>query len=208
MKKQLVALAAALGLSACTLLPPTVTPVVPASTSVAQANARLERVAKERAAIEAQYAASEAVCYRKFFVNNCLDDAKEKRRVALAYQAAVEDEAEYFRRKAAVEERDREVAQAIRQFELDEARAAAQSAPAPRPQVKAPAVMPKPSMSPRRATREEREAQRAAQEQAMAPQRAANAKAFEERRLKVEERKREVAEKLAAKKAKAEAEER
>ena len=204
MGKPIAALAVALGLSACTLLPPTVTPVVPASTSVAQAGARLEVVARERAAIEAQYAASEAVCYKKFFVNNCLDAAKEKRRVALAYQAAVEDEAEYFRRKAAVEERDREVAMAIRQFEMDEARAAAQPARA-QPEVKAPAVMPKPSMAPRGATREQKEAQRAAQEQAEAPQRAANAKAFEERRLKVEERKREVADKLAAKKAKAEA---
>ena len=204
MKTHLAALAVTIGLSACTLLPPTVAPVVPASTSVAQADARLERVAKERAAIEAQYAASETVCYAKFFVNNCLDAAKEKRRVALAYQAAVEDEAEYYRRKAAVDERDREVAQAVKQFEMEEARAAAQPAPSVRPEVTVPAVMPKPSMSARRATREERQARRAAKELAEAPQRAANARAFEERRLEVEQRKREVAEKLAAKKAKAE----
>ena len=204
MKNHFAALAGAIGLSACTLLPPTVAPVVPASTSGAQAGARLESVAKVRAAIAAEYAASETVCYAKFFVNNCIDAAKEKRRVALAYQAAVEDEAEYYRRKAAVEERDREVAQAIKQFEMEEARAAAQPAPSARPEVQVPAIMPKPSLAPRRATREEKEAQRAAKELAEAPQRAANAKAFEERRLEVEQRKREVAEKLAAKKAKAE----
>jgi hypothetical protein len=53
-------------------------------TSVAQADAALEQVAKDRAAVHEEFAASERECSTKFFVNNCLDKAKEKRRAALA----------------------------------------------------------------------------------------------------------------------------
>jgi colicin import membrane protein len=206
MKNTLSTLAAALALAGCTLLPPNVTPVVPASTSVAQATRKLEAVAKERAAIEAAYAASESVCYTKFFVNNCLDAAKERRRNLLAVQAAIEDEAQYYRRKADVEERDREVAKAVKEFEIEEARAAAAPPPPPRAEAKAPAVIPKATLAARSAKRAEKEARRAAEEAADAPKRAANAKAYEERKRKAEERQKKVAEKLAEKKAKAQAE--
>jgi colicin import membrane protein len=206
MKNHIAMLAAAIGLGACTLLPPTVTPVVPASTSVPQANTKLDQVAAARAAIEATYASSEKVCYTKFFVNNCLDAAKERRRSALAYQAAIEDEAQYYKRKAAVDERDREVAVAIKEFEADEARAAAQPAPAPRAEHKASPAAPKATLAARSAKREEKQARREAREQAEAPKRAAKAKAFEERKLEAEKRQRKVAEKLAQKAAKAAAE--
>ncbi|MES2016412.1 MAG: hypothetical protein V4484_07935 [Pseudomonadota bacterium] len=203
MNKQFAILALCLAtLSGCTLLPPSVTPVVPVSTSVEQATRKLEQVAIARAAIEKEYAASEQVCYHKFFVNNCLDTAKEKRRVALALQGAIEDEAQYFRRKAAVEERDRDVVKAVQQFEADEARAAAQPAPPPRTELGPALVAPKASVSSRSAKRDARQAQRAEQEKAEAPQRAANVKAFEQRKLDAEKRQRDVAEKLAKKEAK------
>lgn len=206
MKIQIALLAAALGLGGCTLLPPTFTPVVPASTSVAQADRKLEQVAAARAAIEATFASSEQVCYAKFFVNNCLDKAKERRRSALAYQAAIEDEAQYYKRKAEVDERDREVAKAVKEFEADQARAAAQPAPAPRPEVARPPAAPKAALSSRGAKRDAKAAERAAQDRADAPKRAANAKAFEERKLEAEQRQREVAAKKAEKAAKAAAE--
>ncbi len=191
-------LAACGGLGGCTtvLLPPNVQPVVAPSTSVAQATRRLEEVKTERAATEAMFAASEQVCYAKFFVNNCLDAAKEKRRSKLALLRAVEVEAEYYKRKAAVDQRDREVAEAIREFEAGEARMAAQPAPAPR-------AVPERVTAPKAVIKERRSraAEHAAQEQANAPQRAASAEAFAQRKAKSEKRQRDVAEKKAEKQA-------
>ena len=206
MKNQMAMLVAVASLAGCTtvLLPPNVVPVVAKSTSVDQANRKLEQVAIARAAIEAEFAASEQVCYAKFFVNNCLDTAKEKRRGLLAYQNAVEDEAEYFGRKATVDERDREVAKAVKDFEAAEARAAALPPPPPRPDVNSMPPAPKASLVSRSAKRDAKQAERAAQELADAPKRAAKARQFEQRKLDVEKRQREVAEKMAEKAAKAE----
>ena len=203
--RRLAPLAAVAGLCACTtvLLPPNIAPVIAPSSSVAQATRRLDEVKSERAATEAAFAASEQVCYAKFFVNNCLDAAKEKRRSSLAVLRAIEVEAEHYKRKAAVDQRDREVAEAVRDFEQGEARMAAQPAPAPRVVPERRAAAPKASMKNRKATRAVKEAQRAQQEHADAPKRAASAKEFEERKLKAQERQKEVAEKMAEKAAKA-----
>ena len=53
--------------------------------AIQSARKRLEAagIAWNCAAIEARYAEREAVCYDKFFVNRCLDQANERRRVAL-----------------------------------------------------------------------------------------------------------------------------
>jgi hypothetical protein len=198
--RRLALLAAAAGLAGCTTaLLPAVEPLVAPSTSVAQATRRLDEVRNERAATQAAYAQSEQQCYAKFFVNNCLDKAKEQRRIRMARLRAVEVEAEYFKRKATVDQRDRDVAQAVKDFEQSEARMAAQPAPAPRvvPEREAPA--PRPALK----ERTSRVAEHEAQERAEAPQRAANAKAFAERKAKSEQRQREIAEKKAAKAAKA-----
>ena len=202
---RLALLAALSSLGACTtvLLPPNVVPVVAPSTSSAQASRRLEEVARERAAAEAEYAASEQVCYGKFFVNNCLDAAKEKRRSRLAVLRAVEVEAERYKRQATVDQRDREVAQAIKEFEIGEARMAAQPAPAPRVVPERVAPAPKALLKDRSGEHAAREAERVAHDRAEAPRRAANAKAYEARRLKAEQRKREIEAKLAEKAAKA-----
>ena len=199
--RSLALLLAMAGLGGCTtvLLPPNVQPIVAPSTSVAQATRRLEEVKTERAAAEAAYAASEQICYAKFFVNNCLDAAKEKRRSKLAVLRAVEVEAEYYKRKADVDQRDREVAQAIKDFEADEARRAAQPSPAPRAVPERVTPAPKAVIK----VRTSKAAEHAAQQRADAPQRAASAQAFADRKERAEERQREVAAKKAEKEAKA-----
>lgn len=79
---------------------------VPASSSVQQADARLAEAALGRAIVEARFAEREQICYAKFFVNHCLDQAREERRNALAGLRAIEIEASHFKRADAVEQRD------------------------------------------------------------------------------------------------------
>ncbi|WP_426102450.1 hypothetical protein [Massilia sp. TSP1-1-2] len=203
--RRLALLAALASLGACTtaLLPPAVAPLVAPSASVAQASRRLDEVARERAAAESVFAASEQLCYAKFFVNNCLDAVKEKRRSRLAVLRAIEVEAERYKRQAAVDQRDRDVAQSVKEFEQGEARMAAQPASAPRVAPERTAPAPRAMLKDRSAEHAAKQAERVAQQQAEAPQRAANARAFEERRLKAEQRKREIEAKLAEKAAKA-----
>ena len=63
-------------LAACSTTQPAAPEVPhPASTSTAQAQERLAAVAAERRAIETRYAEREVVCYDKFFVTRCLDEA-------------------------------------------------------------------------------------------------------------------------------------
>jgi hypothetical protein len=182
---------------------PVETPPAP-TTSVAQADERLAAVAAERLAIEARYAEREAVCYDKFFVNNCLDEAKERRRLALAAQRTIEVEAEYFKRKNKVEERDKAMAETEAKFQAEEAASAAQPV-VPRT-ISPPPPPRRPTVPDRIAKRDARAAQEAAQEPANAAARAANAAAFEERRRKSEERQREVAQRKAERAAKQAAE--
>jgi len=203
--KLLALMAAAFALGGCTtvLLPPNVTPVVAKTMSVPEAQRKLDRVKTERAAAEAGYAASEQLCYARFFVNNCLDAAKEKRRSTLAMLRAVEVEAELYERKAAVEQRDREVARAIREFEAEEARLAAMAPPAPREVATPRPTVPKPALAGRNAKRAARQAERAAEAPQDAAKRAANVVEFEQRKRESEERQKEVAAKKAEKAAKA-----
>jgi colicin import membrane protein len=202
---RLAAIAAAAALGGCTsmLLPPNVAPVVAPTTSMAEAQRKLASVAEQRAAIEAQFAASERECYEKFFVNSCLDKAREKRRSALVYQKAIDVEAEYFRRKFTADERDREVARAVKQYELEEAQAAAQqpSKPVAVPEA-APARPGRPTLQERRAQRDARLAERAQREREQAPARAAREKELEQKRRESEQRQREVAQKIAEREAK------
>ena len=173
----------------------------PPVTSVAQADQQLAAVARERAAIEARFAERERVCYDKFFVNNCLDEAKERRRSALAAQRAIEVQAERFKRQAIVDERDRNLAEADRRFKEQEARLAAEppkAAPEP-----APLPPPRKATVPGRVT--QRDARLRAQQQkdaAEAGKRAQNVRDYEARKAESEERQRKVAERKAEKAAK------
>jgi len=199
-----LALAAALSLGACASVAPGPTAdAVEPSASLAQADARLAAVAVERTAIEARYAEREALCYEKFFVNHCLDEAKERRRVALAAQRNIEIEAERFKRRSKVEERDREMAAAEAAYQAEEAQLATESAP-PKPRETSELPPPKPSATAARVARRDA---RAAQEAARAPLEAAeaaeNARAFEERKRRAEQKQRDVAERVAEREAKA-----
>jgi colicin import membrane protein len=171
------------------------------STSVEQADQRLAAVAKERAAIEARFAAREQECYRKFFVNHCLDEAKEHRRGALAAQRAIEIEAEHFLRKTRVEERERAMAAAETDYREEEARMAAQPPAAPRQATETPPPKPAPVVE-RMAKHNARVEQNQARQQVEAAKRAANVKAYEERKRESEERQRKVAKRKADKAAK------
>ncbi len=196
-----VALSAAL-LTACAsqdVVPHEVPP--PPVTSVAQADQQLAAVARERAAIEARFAERERVCYDKFFVNNCLDEAKERRRSALAAQRAIEVQAERFKRQAIVEERDRNLAEAERRFKEQEARLA-EEPPKPAPEPTPPPPPRKPTVPGRMAEHNAR--LRAAQqaEAANAAKRAQNVRDYEARKAQSEERQRKVAQRKAEKAAK------
>ncbi|MGZ8341453.1 MAG: hypothetical protein ACXWU9_17945 [Telluria sp.] len=176
-------------LSACSyvLLPPNVRHVAPVSKAVTEADRKLDQAASQRAAIEAEFAASEHVCYTKFFVNNCLDKAKEKRRSELAVVRSVEIEAEYYKRKVKAEERDRQLAEAQKE---DDARAAELAARPPRPEVveEPAAAAPKPTRVNREAAHAAKMKRIAEKDAAAAAKRAENVKQFEEKRKEAERR--------------------
>jgi len=197
-----VSLAMLLAACASQDLVPREAPPPPPVTSVAQADQQLAAVARERAAIEARFAERERVCYNKFFVNNCLDDAREQHRTALAAQRSIEVQASRFKREAIVEERDRNLLDAEKRYQEQEARLAAQP-PRQAPEV-TPVPPPRPSTVPGRvAERNARLKQAQQQDAADAPKRAENVRAYEQRKAEAAERQRRVAERKAERAAKA-----
>jgi hypothetical protein len=164
----------------------------PPVTSVAQADQQLAAVSRERAGIEARYAQREVECYKKFFVNRCLDEAKERRRSALSAQRAIEIQAQRFKRQATVDERDRKLAEADKKYREEEARMAAEPPKPPREAQEAPP--PRAPMAPvREAERDARLKAAAAKEAAEAPKRAQNVRDYERRKAESEEHQRDVA---------------
>jgi hypothetical protein len=183
--------------------PEPLAPPAPPSHSEAEADRKLALVASERAQAGATFAASEQVCYTKFLVNRCLDSAREQRRAKLAALRAIEIEAEHFKRKASVEQRDRELAEAEKKYAADEARIAAE-ARAPRALPPEPAPKTGAPVAKREAEHAAKEKQRAAEQKAGAAKRAANVEAYEKRKRDSERRQREVEEKKKAKASEAE----
>jgi hypothetical protein len=173
----------------------------PPVTSVAQADQQLAAVARERAGIEARFAERERVCYDKFFVNRCLDEAKERRRSALAAQRAIEVQAERFKRQAVVDERDRKLAKAEKKYREEEAAMAAQPPQPSREVQEAPAPR-APTVPGRVAERNAKLKAAQAKEAADAQKRAQNVRDFERRKAEVEERQRDVARRKAERAAK------
>lgn len=171
--------------------------------SVEQADAILAQVATERAAAEAAYAESEQVCYAKFFVNNCLDKAKDLRRERLAELRTREIDANYFKRKSGVESRDRELQD---RNERDAAEVASRAANPPAPRASAAdKPRPQPVKTPpaqRQAEHAARERQRAAEESAQSGERARKVEAFEQKQADAAERQKRVADKKAEREAK------
>ena len=182
---------------------------VPPAETVEQADARLAQVKEERTVAESAFAAQEAVCYKKFFVNNCLDKAKEQRRARLAELRAIEIDANHFKRKFAVDERDRDLDQRARKDADDAARNAANppapkadpaTRPRPQPQAKTPAQ--------RQAEHDARVRDRAAQESAEVGERAKKVEQYQAKQAESKQRQEEIARRQAeraAKKAKREA---
>ncbi len=78
--------------------------------SVADADMALEEAAGRRVRIAAQFDKDERACYERFFATSCLDRAKEQRRTMLANVKLLENEANLFKRRARVEERDKKLA--------------------------------------------------------------------------------------------------
>jgi hypothetical protein len=173
----------------------------PSVTSVAQADQQLAAVARERAGIESRFAERERVCYAKFFVTSCLDEAKERRRSALAAQRAIEVQAERFKRQASVDERDRKLAEADQKYRAEEARIATEPPRPPRTVEEAPAARPA-TVPGRIAERNTRVKAAAAKDAAEAPKRAQNVRDYERRKAESEERQRDVARKKAERAAK------
>ncbi|MES2740541.1 MAG: hypothetical protein V4754_06265 [Pseudomonadota bacterium] len=169
------------------------------TTSVAEADARLAEVARLRAVVEAEYADSERHCNSEFFVNHCLEQAKEKRRIALARLRLVEVEASHFKRAESVARRDQSLAEQQRQ---DAQVAAERQANPPKPKIapSEPAIR-KPvgkSVAEREAEHAAKMQGEAAQEAAGAGKRAANVAAFERKQRETAKRQREVVAKQAA----------
>lgn len=85
----------------------------PANTidSVARATAAIDDVTRARKQVETQLAGDERACVPAFFTTRCLDQARERRHIALARLRPIEVEANTYKRRARVDERDRALEQ-------------------------------------------------------------------------------------------------
>jgi DNA repair exonuclease SbcCD ATPase subunit len=188
--------------------------------SVEQADQALQQVQQERAAVEAEFADAQYACYSKFFSTPCVDHAKDRRREALNALRAVEVDAQAYKRREKVAERDNALQQ---QADKDTAEApdrtarekaneekAAQRAAdraaraaAPPPGAGHGPATPKPEAAPRTGGRDrvaEHEAKLREEEResaAGAAQRAQNVAEYRRKQEEAKERQRRAAEKVA-----------
>ena len=79
--------------------------------SVAMASKALSEVTDTRKRVEEDYTESRNACLEKFFMTNCFDRAKERRRIALSSIRKIEVEASAYLRKDKADERDKLVAE-------------------------------------------------------------------------------------------------
>lgn len=174
------------------------------------ADRALEEAKEERQAIEARFTAEQNACYSKFFVTSCVDDAKERRRAALALVRPIEIEANTFKRRAHVIVRDSELARKQEEKQADaERRAAAQQQEQAEPtdsalgaaemqhRSSADGAQPSDAVSKRVARHEAKMARREAKKAADEKKRAENVAAYERKVRAAEQRQREIAEKKA-----------
>jgi hypothetical protein len=164
----------------------------------------LDDIAGARARIEATYAEDQRRCYGKFFVNHCLSQAREHRRVSLELLTPIEVEANQFLRQRKVDERDAGLA---REAEEREARRQ-QNALMPSAeradisdQREPSALSPRPDVTPadtagkseRERKHEESVLRRKAGQEAEAAERAQKVAAFERKQQQAKERQEKVA---------------
>lgn len=210
MAKSISKLGLVLALSACAhqgvaALDVVGAPQVAATHSVVEADAKLLAASNERAAAEKEFLDREQVCYARFFVSDCLDQAKEKRRLILVRLRAVEAEANHFKRAESVRLRDVELARTQEDARIDaEKRNAATpkavKVVAPEPAPPKPAGM---SLEQRQAEHDAKVKKQAAQEAADAPLRAAREADFARKQAEAIERQKRVAQRLAERQAEA-----
>lgn len=172
------------------------------------ADAALADVGKERAAIEARFTVEEQACHPKFFATSCVEQAKERKRKALANVRKVELEANSFKRREKAEERDKAVAERQSKAEADllerehalQGKEAephdAQKIDARDAERKAPAIF-----SDRVAEHEAKQQRLAQEEKANEAKRAENVADYEKKVKAAQERQRKIAEKKAKKEA-------
>lgn len=174
--------------------------------SVEAADAALADVGRERAEIEARFAAEEQACHPKFFATSCVDEAKDRRRQALSQLRNVELEANAFKRRERVAEREKAAAQrqaeeeAGRQERVREQRESQGADSAPQERTETAKAQARASSN--------REAEHAAklkrleeEDHANAQKRAENAAAYERKVRAAEERKKKVAQRKAEREA-------
>lgn len=172
----------------------------------------LAEAAQDRDALGVRYIVDQRACYQKFLVTSCLEDAKERKRMAESRIKQVEIEANTYQRQANVDERDEALAEQRKKDEEDSARRLqeqkqkeadsarkVQDSDAKRQQVQQRIDQSRGQPADYRIREHEaRMRQQQAEEAARAPERAANAAAREQRikeaeahRLEVERKKAE-----------------
>jgi len=175
-------------------------PQVPATLTMAEADAKLKQVSIERDAAESTYAARELECYDKFFVNNCLDKAKETRRLILVRLRAIEAEASHFQRAESVRLRDLDLArtqQDARDELAERTAAAAKTVKVVTPEAARPVKPAGPTLAERQAQHAADLRQQAAQDAADAPRRAAREANLARKQAEAAKRQQRVADRLA-----------
>lgn len=166
--------------------------------SIETADRALKEVEEERTGVEARFAEDERVCYAKFFVNSCREAARERRRVALTRIRPVEVEANAFKRRARVEERDKALAEkrtAAEQETAERQQKQQQSVPRePKSAEHAPGDRKPSDTSDRQAQHEARLERLRVEDAANAQKRADNIAAYEKKVREAEAHQREVEE--------------
>lgn len=76
-----------------------------------RANAALADIVAARGSVDSMYAGQRDACYSRFFASACLNDVRQRKRVALSKIRQVEVEANAFLRKEKAAERDRALAE-------------------------------------------------------------------------------------------------
>ena len=165
--------------------------------SVEQADAALVVVANDRAAVQDEFAVSEHECYSKFFVNNCLDKAKEKRRAALVEIRAREVDAEHFKRVESVAKRDADLAERVRKDMEEAAQRAAVPPKAPKEEHAESKAPTGPRLADREAQHDAKVKRQEQQDAANVAKRNANVAAFERKQAESERRQESVVRKKA-----------
>lgn len=90
--------------------------------SLETAQAVLDEVAEDRQAVQLRYVLDQRACYPKFLVNKCLEEARDRKRLADKDLKQAEYEANVFQRQANVDDRDRSLADQRAKDQEDAAR--------------------------------------------------------------------------------------